>query len=144
MVAIDRTKAAVLFQLRKAGGKSGKLFSIGARGGMPPAARLRLETRTNAVIRAARMGRLSLQHAGQLIGLKDFAVAAILFEISQALIEGMNVLADILVHAMADALDHGYLKPLARGQKVGAFCDSSSGGTAGRPCPGPIGGRAGL
>lgn len=35
--------------------------------------------------------------------------------------QGMNVLADILVHAMANALDHGYLKPLARGQKVGAF-----------------------
>jgi chemotaxis protein histidine kinase CheA len=34
---------------------------------------------------------------------------------------GMNVLADILVHALANALDHGYLKPHARGQKVGPF-----------------------
>jgi signal transduction histidine kinase len=34
---------------------------------------------------------------------------------------GMNVLGDILVHALANALDHGYLKPQSRGQKVGAF-----------------------
>jgi signal transduction histidine kinase len=35
--------------------------------------------------------------------------------------QGMNVLADILVHALANALDHGYLKPRARGQQVGDF-----------------------
>jgi signal transduction histidine kinase len=34
---------------------------------------------------------------------------------------GMNVLADILVHALANALDHGYLKPQSRGHTVGAF-----------------------
>jgi chemotaxis protein histidine kinase CheA len=35
--------------------------------------------------------------------------------------QGMNLLADILLHALANSLDHGYLKPHARGQEVGAF-----------------------
>ncbi len=35
--------------------------------------------------------------------------------------QGLNLLADILVHALANSLDHGYLRPLARGQEVGPF-----------------------
>ncbi len=35
--------------------------------------------------------------------------------------QGMSLLSDILLHALANSLDHGYLKPKARGQTVGPF-----------------------